>query len=237
MNINIRRYNKKNKSYIETYDILLSNKYFIDIFDYIRDEIDSSFTYSSGCKSGICGICSVRVNGKEMLSCSYIPKDNDLIEPLNYVETMKDLKVDLNKIIDTIRLPKAYLDNQNENIPTRDDTEKIILQSKCILCASCYSSCPVIEINKKFLGPFVLTKVYQSYMDVRESNKKEKLQLIQENGIWDCTLCGNCAVVCPQGIMSDMDIKNLQMISVQNGFINNKQDNTFSQDGFGFNPN
>jgi len=32
------------------------------------------------------------------------------------------------------------------------------------------------------------------------------LDSVQINGIWDCTLCGQCTVACPQGIDPKTDI-------------------------------
>jgi fumarate reductase iron-sulfur subunit len=242
MYITIQRYQKDNpqKSKKVEYMIPVTNKMLSWVFRYIKTNIDKSFSYSIGCASEICGTCAVRVNGKEVLACGYIPNNGDVIEPLNYVEVVRDLKVDLDGVIRKIELPKAYLDKLSTIKQKADDIEKTKVQSRCILCSSCYSSCPVFEVNKDFLGPFVLTKVYKYYLDKRENNKMEKLELIQDNGIWDCTLCGNCAVVCPQGIMPDMDIKNLQMLSVQNGFPNKSFETSgddFLQTDFGFNPN
>lgn len=68
------------------------------------------------------------------------------------------------------------------------------------------------------------------------------LDSIQENGIWDCTLCSACTLVCPQIIDPKSDIMKLQNISVQNGYENPKLVNStfsmsFEDDFGGFNPN
>ncbi len=64
--------------------------------------------------------------------------------------------------------------------------------------------------------------------------------------MWDCTLCGNCTLVCPQFIDPKTDIMNLRMKSVQNGYedkslqafggFDNSFDTGFDPSG-GFNPN
>ena len=177
MNITIQRYQKKNpqKSKKVEYCIPpINNKMLSAIFGYIKTNIDKSFTYSIGCESEICGSCAVRVNGKEILACGYIPKDGDLIEPLNHIEVLRDLRVDLDSTIQKIKRPKAYLDKLSTLRQKEEDIEKTKIQSRCILCSSCYSSCPVFETNKDFLGPFVLTKIYKYYLDKREENKKRE---------------------------------------------------------------
>jgi len=67
--------------------------------------------------------------------------------------------------------------------------KKIIdIQSNCILCHSCFSSCPVYEVNPDFLGPFALTRAFRYINDKKESDVKEHIDSIQTNGVWDCTL-------------------------------------------------
>jgi len=106
-------------------------------------------------------------------------------------------------------------------------TEK---QSDCILCDSCYSACPVLEVNPNFIGPFALTRTYRYTSDPREGEIKPIIDNIQTNGIWDCTLCGECTAVCPQGIDPKMDITMLRSQSVQFGY----SDPNFMSMDFGF---
>ncbi|MDD2639902.1 MAG: succinate dehydrogenase, partial [Arcobacteraceae bacterium] len=60
---------------------------------------------------------------------------------------------------------------------------------------------------------------------------------------WDCTLCGNCTMVCPQFIDPKTDILNLRTKSYQNGYtdpnlsMNTGFDASFGNGDFGFNPN
>ena len=102
------------------------------------------------------------------------------------------------------------------------------LQSDCILCGSCYSACPVYAVNEDFIGPFTLTRVWKYVNDVREEDSKEKIDIIQENGVWSCTLCNECTVVCPQDISSKADIEKLRGRSVMAGH----SDPSFSMGGF-----
>ena len=72
--------------------------------------------------------------------------------------------------------------------------------------------------------------------DKRELQTKEKIDTIQMNGVWDCTLCNGCTVVCPQDISSKADIEKLRVKSTIAGY----SDPSFSQNfgsfdgGFGF---
>jgi fumarate reductase iron-sulfur subunit len=185
---------------------------------YIKEHTDKSLTFSSSCRSGICGTCAVRVNGKEVLACSYTFEEDDLIEPLAYHEIQRDLKVNKQRVRETLKSSKAWLQKSQEIQVTEEQVAVTEKQTDCILCDSCYSSCPVLEVNPDFIGPFALTRAYRYIADPREGNIKGIIDNIQSNGIWDCTLCGNCTEVCPQGINPKMDITLLRGTSSQFGY-------------------
>ena len=154
------------------------------------------------------------------MACEYKPKENDFIEPLSVVEVIRDLVVDTKKAKDSLKRAKAYLSKPIKKEMNEEDEKKIERQSDCILCASCYSSCPVFETNKDFLGPFALTRAYRYLIDIREEDKKSKIDAVIQNGIYDCTLCGNCSEVCPQGIDPKTDIMMLQSWATKYGYTN-----------------
>ena len=151
-------------------------------------------------RSGVCGSCAVRVNGVETLACKISIKDNDIVEPLKAHKIIKDLVVDLSNQDKFLTNSKAYLENKSDISISIEDEKKIDISTNCILCNSCFSSCPVYEVNEDFLGPFALARVYRYVNDKKESDIKSKIDTIQVNGIWDCTLCGNCSMVCPAHI-------------------------------------
>jgi len=197
---------------------------------YIKNNSDNSLTFSSSCRSGVCGTCAVRVNGKEVLACSYNFKEDDRIEPLAYHEVQRDLKVNKQKVRETLKKSTAWLQSHQEAIIGEKEVQLTEKQSECILCDSCYSSCPVLEVNPDFMGPFALTRAYRYSADPREGDIKATIDTIQTNGIWDCTLCGNCTEVCPQGIDPKMDITLLRSIASQFGY----SDPNFQAMDFGF---
>jgi fumarate reductase iron-sulfur subunit len=213
------------------------NTTLLKALDYIKTKIDNTLTFESSCKSEICGSCAMRVNNKEVLACKYKIKNNDIVSPLRNAKVIKDLVTDTKENFNKIKIAHAFLEEYQKSNTTGKEQKSYQLQSDCILCNSCYSACPVFTINDDFLGPFVLTKTYRYNQDKSES--KNKLDNIQQNGIWDCTLCGECAFVCPQNIQPNMDIMMLRNISTQNGFQNPHMQNmaSFGTDFGGFNPN
>jgi fumarate reductase iron-sulfur subunit len=169
------------------------------------------------------------VNGREELACAYKLRDGDVVEPLNYHPVLRDLKVDKNKAKETLFKSTAWLHDFQEASLTHKDEKLTEKQTDCILCDSCYSACPVYAVNPDFLGPFALTRAYRYSTDKREGNAKAIIDNIQTNGVWDCTLCGECTAVCPKGIDPKMDIIMLRGDSVTHGY----SDPSFATQSFG----
>ncbi|WP_456456250.1 succinate dehydrogenase/fumarate reductase iron-sulfur subunit [Nitratifractor sp.] len=262
MKLTIQRH-QKGKSYEETFDVAsLKVTTLLAALYEIKAKMDESLTFDAGCRSGVCGACALRVNGRETLACSYTPHDGDRIEPLNYHPVQRDLKVDKEKpqetlkrvLPTTIQNPKSKI--QNPPLSSEDEA-KFRVQTDCILCDSCYSACPVLAVNPDFLGPFALTRAWRYHTDPRyiEEVPNDSIQhltskiqnpvlldTVQQNGIWDCTLCGECTAVCPQQIDPKSDIMQLRGESLKAGY----SDPTLSTPsfgtpdfggGFGFDPN
>jgi len=259
MKLTIRR-TQNGQRHEETFDVAsLKVTTLLSALYEIKAKLDPTLTFGAGCRSGICGACAVRVNGREELACSYTPTDGDHIEPLQYHPVLRDLKVDKTKAQDTIKPilphviqnPKSKI--QNHFVSSQEET-KYRLQTDCILCDSCYSACPVYAVNPDFLGPFALTRAWRYFSDIRwqetapsqhstlNAQRSVLLDSIQKNGIWDCTLCGECTAVCPQHIDPKGDIMQLRGESLKAGY----SDPNFAAQsfggpdfggGFGFDPN
>ena len=201
----------------------------LNALTYIKETQDATLTFSAGCRASVCGTCAVRVNGREELSCSYKIKPEDIIEPLQYHPVLRDLKVDKHKAKETLSKSTAWIHSGQAASLSHSDKKLSETQTDCILCDSCYSACPVFAVNPDFLGPFALTRAYRYSTDKREGSVKNIIDNIQSNGVWDCTLCGECTMVCPKGIDPKMDITMLRSTSVQEGY----QDPSFATQSFG----
>jgi len=233
LNIKIKRYTSEPevKQELLEYRVDMKDATLLEVLNKIKTKQDSSLSFSSGCRSSVCGSCSMRVNSKEVLACAYKVQDGDLIEPLNNVPVIRDLVVDMDRAYEFNKKAKAWLESITCEPELTQENEKINeLQSDCILCASCYSACPVYSVNEEFLGPFALTRVWKYVSDAREESSDSKIDTIQNSGIWDCTLCNECSVVCPQGISSKSDIEKLRSKSAMKGYT----DPNFANFGGGF---
>ena len=226
MKITIQRDEK-----LQSYEVALEGVTLLEVLQNIKTEQDNTLTFNSGCRSGVCGSCAMRVNSKEVLACEYKVQEGDVIQALNNMPILRDLVVDMDKAYSFNKQAKAWQSSESEGITLTDaDAFMNAIQSDCILCASCYSACPVYAVNGEFLGPFSLTRVWRYVSDKRETNEKEKIDTIQTNGIWECTLCNECTVACPQDISSKADIEKLRAKSAEHGYM----DPSFGSFGGGF---
>jgi len=211
----------------------------LDTLIYIQENIDPSLSFKYNCRSGVCGSCAVRVNGVEKLACDCKIEEGAIVEPLKNLPVVKDLIVESANISSKLQMVEKELYNTHE--VTQEEIEAIDVESNCILCNSCYSSCPVYEYNQDFIGPFALTRAYRYFNDKKCDEDTQKLEKVQKSGVWDCTLCGACSMVCPQSIDIKNDIQKLQNFSVQNGYQNPYTAQSFGGfdlgGDFGFNPN
>lgn len=202
----------------QSYNVELENVTLLTFLNHIKTKIDPTLTYSHGCRSGVCGSCAVRVNGREQLMCEYKPNNGDCVEPIRNVRVIRDLVVDGSSVERFNRAGMAWSESSKEMNVSAEEMERIETQSDCILCTSCFSACPVYAHNPDFIGPFALTRVWRYVNDPRETDSDAKMEAIQTNGIWDCTLCGACVPVCPQAIAPMQDIRMLRTKSGMLGY-------------------
>src|SRR5680860_329408 len=108
--VNILRFNPKTdeKPYYQKYNYECKEGITVlDVLNYIYEEVDSSLSYSYCCRNGHCGVCTVTVNGKPVLSCKKLAVPEMTIEPLKNIRVIKDLVIDREEY--EKRLPKLRL--------------------------------------------------------------------------------------------------------------------------------
>ena len=222
ISVKVKRFHKEREpqSIDMDYEVELESPTLLEALTHIKRTKDASMTFSSGCRSSVCGSCAVRVNGKEVLACAYKVQDGDYIEPLRYATPLKDLVVDQSEIEEKNRVAKNFVNSIKAVSQSEEDLNYFENQSDCILCGACYSACPVIEVNAAFIGPYALTRSYRYVADNRNDDDKTIVDAIQTNGIWDCTLCNECVPVCPQNIAPKQDIAMLQSKAGMMGYMN-----------------
>ena len=225
--LNIYRWNResgKNPS-IDKYHLDKSKigPMLLDAIMYIKNNLDPSLTFRRSCREGICGSCSMNINGTNTLAClTPIDKKEFNIYPLPLMSVIKDLIVDLKPFFDQYKSIKPYVVTgkkpKKEHIQLPEDRKKLDGLYECILCACCSTSCPSYWWNSdKFLGPAILLQAYRFIVDSRDKNKKERLkQLNDAFKLYRCHTIMNCTKTCPKGLnpaKAISEIKKLQVIN------------------------
>ena len=89
----------------------------LDALIKIKQEIDSSLTFRRSCREGICGSCSMNIDGTNTLACLKSIDDvkGDInIYPLPHMEVIKDLVPDLSKAYEQLT---SKLEKKGSKIP------------------------------------------------------------------------------------------------------------------------
>lgn len=202
--------------YYKTYHLQVSaDELVLDVLNRIKWEQDGTLSYRRSCRHGICGSCAVKVNGKSILACKEnvlqladLFGDELVIEPQNAKRAVKDLIIDKKDFWAKYEYVRPWLiadvdpHPAKENLVTPHDAELIEEADHCVQCGVCYYACPAVEVNENYLGPAALAKAYRFTADVRDTEKKSRLQDVNKpgSGVWDCVKCFECAEACPKGV-------------------------------------
>jgi succinate dehydrogenase / fumarate reductase iron-sulfur subunit len=175
---------------------------------------DGSLGFRKSCAHGVCGSDAMRINGKDRLACKTLIKDvaeNDgdmiTVAPLRYLPLLRDLIVDQSEFFRKYRSVKPFLINdepvaEKERIQSQEERMAFDDTTNCILCASCYSACPVLAENTAFLGPAAISQAYRFLADTRDQGFAERQPVLDDpNGVWPCQNHFKCTKACPRSIL------------------------------------
>ena len=195
----------------------------LDALMFIKNQMDPSLTFRRSCREGICGSCSMNVNGTNTLACLKPIEGEEInIYPLPHMRVLKDLIPDMSDFYKQYESIQPWLKNnknsKKENLQSPEDRKKLDGLYECVLCACCSTSCPSYWWNgDKFLGPAILLQAYRFIVDSRDENKKERLEELKDKfKLYRCHTIMNCTKTCPKNLnpaKAISEIKKLQVSS------------------------
>uniref|UniRef100_A0A345UB40 Succinate dehydrogenase [ubiquinone] iron-sulfur subunit, mitochondrial n=1 Tax=Gracilaria caudata TaxID=2572395 RepID=A0A345UB40_9FLOR len=200
------------KPWFNIYPISLNNcgPMILDALIQIKDIQDSTLTFRRSCREGICGSCSMNINGVNGLACLKSLTSNELfitIYPLPHMYIIKDLVPDLTHFYAQYKMIKPWLINDNfiskkEYLQSKSDRAELDGLYECILCACCSASCPSYWWNHdKYLGPAILLQAYRWILDSRDSNTSMRLNFLNHKmRLFRCHTIMNCSKTCPKSL-------------------------------------
>jgi len=226
--LTVFRYNpnvRGDKPRMVTYRVPMSKGLTVlDALLWVKEHVDNGLSFRYSCRMGICGSCGMLINGKPMLGCEtqIAELGTDVVEigPLNNYEVIRDVATDFTDFFSHHNRIRPYL-IRKENGDGKP-IEKELLQSEeqkleyyqftmCIMCGLCDAACPIVGMDKDFLGPQALAQAYRFAVDSRDQGWPERAEVVDSpHGCFRCELAGSCSAVCPKGVDPGMGVQLLK---------------------------
>lgn len=198
----------------------------LDVVTHIQREIDPGLAYRFACRVGMCGSCAMTVNGRARWTCrthvSKVVEDGKLeIAPLANLPVIKDLVTDMTEFFE--KWSQRAMGRFAGSTTRDDDFAKVEPDSRerqaanagieCIGCGVCYASCDVVSWRPDYLGPAALNRAWTLMNDVRDVQRKERLQAVAgDAGCHACHTQGSCSERCPKQIAPTAGIAGLKRL-------------------------
>ena len=198
----------------------------LDALIKIKNEADSTLTFRRSCREGICGSCSMNIDGLNTLACLKPVEDvkGDVrIHPLPHMPVVKDLVPDLSQIYAQLRSVEPWLKSDTppppdaERLQSREERAKLDGLWECILCFCCTTACPSYWWNgDRYLGPAVLLQAYRWIADSRDEATGQRLDDLEDPfKLYRCHTIMNCARTCPKGLNPAQAIGEIKKMLVE----------------------
>lgn len=183
----------------------------LDALNKIKNEIDPTLTFRRSCREGVCGSCSMNIDGTNTLACTkHIGdiKGDVKIYPLPHMPVIKDLVPDLTVAYAQYASIEPWIKTDTPESPDRERLQSPEERAKldglweCILCMCCTTSCPSYWWNgDRYLGPATLLQASRWINDSRDEHTGERLDNLEDPyRLYRCHTIMNCTSTCPKGL-------------------------------------
>ena len=236
-----RQNGPKEKGRFETYKVnkVSTDSSFLEMIDMLNEQLINEnkepVVFDHDCREGICGMCSLYVNGhphgpdEDVTTCQlHMRKFKDgqtiTIEPWRSAAfpVIKDLMVD-RRAFDKIIAAGGYVSINTGGVPDANaiaipkvDADEAMDSASCIGCGACVAAC---KNGSAML--FVSAKVSQLALLPQgriEGARRAKAMVakMDELGFGNCTNTGACEVECPKSIsLSNIARLNREFLSAK----------------------
>ncbi len=220
-----RQNNSRDKGYFEDYKVdgISSEMSFLEMFDVLNERLITEgkepIAFDHDCREGICGMCSMYINGKphgpwksntvcQLHMRAYKDGDTIVVEPwrANAFPVIKDLMVD-RSAFDRIVQAGGYISVNTGNavdgnsMPIeKDKADASFAAAMCIGCGACVAAC---KNSSAML--FLSAKVaHLALLPQGEPERKKRVvsmvAQMDKEGFGACTNTGACEATCPKDI-------------------------------------
>ncbi|AWV91440.1 succinate dehydrogenase/fumarate reductase iron-sulfur subunit [Bradymonas sediminis] len=196
---------------------------FLEMLDLVNERLVHDgklpIEFDSDCREGICGTCSLTINGKahgpdlgtavcQLHMRSFSDGDTIVIEPFRAraFPVVKDLVVD-RAALDRIIQAGGYNSvttgphaDANATLISKPDADAAFEAATCIGCGACVAACPNSSASlftSAKLTQFAKLPQGQPERDIRTIRM---VTTMDDEGFGNCSNIGECEAVCPKGI-------------------------------------
>ncbi len=198
----------------------------LDALIWIKSKIDPTLTFRRSCREGVCGSCSMNIDGLNTLACTRtmdeVKSAAVRIYPLPHMPVVKDLVPDMTNFYAQYASIEPWLKTQSAEPRTEwrqshEDRAKLDGLYECILCACCSTSCPSYWWNSdRYLGPAALLQAARWIKDSRDEAKGERLDFLEDPfRLYRCHTILNCSKACPKGLNPAKEIAEIKKMMVE----------------------
>ena len=220
-----RQTNSKTAGSFETYQVkdISPEMSFLEMFDVLNEQLiiegKDAITFDHDCREGICGACSMYINGRahgpwaanttcQLHMRAFKDGDTIVVEPWRSkaFPVIKDLMID-RAAFDRIIQAGGYVSvntgnavDANAILVDKKDADDAFMAAACIGCGACVAAC----VNGSAML-FVSAKVSQLALlpqggPERESRVLSMVAQMDKEGFGNCTNTYACEAECPKGI-------------------------------------
>ncbi|TMJ75761.1 MAG: succinate dehydrogenase iron-sulfur subunit [Alphaproteobacteria bacterium] len=197
----------------------------LDALIWIKNNIDPTLTFRRSCREGVCGSCSMNIDGTNTLACTKAMADIKgvvKIYPLPHMPVVKDLVPDLTNFYAQHAAIEPWLQTtsptpQKEWKQSHEDRQKLDGLYECILCACCSTACPSYWWNsERFMGPAALLQADRWLKDSRDEATGRRLDNLEDPfRLYRCHTIMNCAKACPKSLNPAKAIAEIRRMMVE----------------------
>lgn len=228
MNLTLKVWRQKNSREnggFETYHVkdISSEMSFLEMFDVLNEQLIAEgkdpIAFDHDCREGICGMCSMHINGQahgpwsQNTTCqlhmrAFKDGDTIVVEPWRSraFPVLKDLMVD-RQAFDRIIQAGGYVSVNTGNavdanaIPIdKKDADEAFAAAACIGCGACVATCPngsaMLFVSAKISQLALLPQGHPE----RKSRAMNMVAQMDKEGFGNCTNIYACEAECPKGI-------------------------------------
>ena len=192
----------------------------------MKGDQDPSLTFRRSCREGICGSCSMNIDGTNTLACTKPIdeiKGEVRIYPLPHLPVIKDLVPDMSTFYAQYTSIEPWMKTDSpppsnrERLQSPEDRAKLDGLYECIMCACCSTSCPSYWWNgERYLGPAILLQAYRWLIDSRDEATGERLDDLEDPfRLYRCHTIMNCTRTCPKNLNPAQAIGEIKKMMIE----------------------